>query len=82
MLTVWVKYIFMSSENMLTSDRDMKPCLICLKTNQTDTLNSSNAAEQMICPLKQTEMMYLFSSQEGTCRKRAVVGFYSYPRKS
>lgn len=53
--------------------------LICLKTNKTKALSSSDVAEQMICPLKQTEMMYLFSSQEGTCSKRAVAGFYSYP---
>lgn len=53
--------------------------LICLKTNQTKALSSSNVAQQMICPFKQTEMMCLFSSQEGTCSKRAVVGFYSFP---
>lgn len=49
--------------------------LICLKTNQMKALSSSNVAEQMSCPLKQTEIMYLFSFLEGTCRKGAVVGF-------
>lgn len=34
--------------------------LISLKPNQTKALSSSNVAEQMICPLKQTEMMSLF----------------------
>lgn len=34
--------------------RDMKPRLMCLKTNQTNALRISNEAEQMICPLIQT----------------------------
>lgn len=43
--------------------------LICLKTNQTKALSSSNVEEQMICPLKQTEMMYLFLHKRARAAK-------------
>lgn len=56
--------------------------LICLKTNWQRLWGSSNATEQMIYPLKQTEGRYLFCSQEGMCSKGAAVGFSSYSWKS
>lgn len=59
----------------MLSDRDMKLCLICLKTNQTNALSISNEAEQMICPLKQIVDDAFIFFRGGHVQEKSCLGF-------